>query len=508
MPVERPALGDARVARGALWNLVGLLSPIVLAVATVPFLIANLGLDRFGFLTLAWLVMAYLGLFDFGLSRATTRAVAQLREGGHDGLARLAWTSFLAHVALGAAGGMLLAGLAPWLTDSVLNIPRTLAAEARGALMLLAVSVPLVVSAGALRGILEGSNRFDLANFGKTAHHAGAYLMPMAVSFWTADLRVVVGAVVVSRVLVLALHLGLCSSVVPFSWSGARFDAEVLKPLLPFGGWLTVSSLVAPIVVTFDRMAIGARVSLEAVAYYATPYEIVSKLYIVPASLLGAAFPALSAAALHSRGEVRALYGRLLNALVVAAVPLGGLVLLLASDGLTLWLGAPFAKASAPVARVLCLGVVVSLAGGAPLTLLQAGGRAGVVARIQLLQLPWYAWAVWHLAPVAGVVAVAAAWSLKASIESLLLCYAAERVEPGTTGLSLRRSFIAGAFLAACWTAGMPSLAVAGAARGLGLLLVALFVAWEWRELLEPETRALVQGWVRSSLKARAGGTK
>ena len=47
--------------------------------------------------------------------------------------------------------------------------------------------------------------------------------------------------------------------------------------LLRFGGWMTVSNIVGPLMVTLDRFLIGALISVSAVAYYATPYEVVSQ---------------------------------------------------------------------------------------------------------------------------------------------------------------------------------------------------------------------------------------
>jgi len=38
-----------------------------------------------------------------------------------------------------------------------------------------------------------------------------------------------------------------------------------------------VTNVVSPLLVTFDRFLIGALVSVTAVAYYATPFEVVTK---------------------------------------------------------------------------------------------------------------------------------------------------------------------------------------------------------------------------------------
>jgi len=64
------------------WNLVGQGVPLILAVFTIPPLIKGLGIDRFGVLTLAWMVIGYFSLFDFGIGRALTKVVAEKLGGG------------------------------------------------------------------------------------------------------------------------------------------------------------------------------------------------------------------------------------------------------------------------------------------------------------------------------------------------------------------------------------------------------------------------------------------
>ena len=60
----------------SVWNLVGLGLPLLVALVSIPILIRGLGTDRFGILTLAWVVIGYFSLFDLGLGRAVTKLVA------------------------------------------------------------------------------------------------------------------------------------------------------------------------------------------------------------------------------------------------------------------------------------------------------------------------------------------------------------------------------------------------------------------------------------------------
>src|SRR5229473_5275807 len=63
--------------RNTLWNLLGQALPLAIGVFAIPLIIRHLGTERFGLLTLVWMVVGYFSLFDFGLGRALTSLVAQ-----------------------------------------------------------------------------------------------------------------------------------------------------------------------------------------------------------------------------------------------------------------------------------------------------------------------------------------------------------------------------------------------------------------------------------------------
>ena len=63
-----------RFANNALWNLTGQIAPLAVALVALPPLIRALGMERFGFISLAWALVGYAGLFDLGISRAMKQA--------------------------------------------------------------------------------------------------------------------------------------------------------------------------------------------------------------------------------------------------------------------------------------------------------------------------------------------------------------------------------------------------------------------------------------------------
>ncbi|MEW5961224.1 MAG: oligosaccharide flippase family protein, partial [Chloroflexota bacterium] len=104
------------LARNTLYNLIGQGAPMLVALFAIPLLINGLGTERFGVLTLAWMVIGYFSLFDLGLGRALTKMVAEkLGAGREQEIPALVWTALFLMVLLGLVGTLVVSLLSPWL---------------------------------------------------------------------------------------------------------------------------------------------------------------------------------------------------------------------------------------------------------------------------------------------------------------------------------------------------------------------------------------------------------
>jgi O-antigen/teichoic acid export membrane protein len=494
------------LTRNAYINFIGQLIPIPVAVFTIPLLIEALGTARFGVLALAWVVMIYFAMFNFGLGRATTKFVAEhYARGETENLPELVWSSIVFHIGLGLLGGVIFASLTPVLTESVLNIPEHLLIETRTSFYLLATSIPLVVTTICLRGILEAMQRFDLINAIKIPASTFNYLGPLLALFFVDSLAAAIGVLVISRGVVLLAYFLLCLRIMSALSQGFRFNAARMKPLIGFGGWLTISGFMIPTVSFIDRFVIGALVSLSAVTVYITPYEIIMKLTIFSASLLTVLFPTFSIMALERGSEIRRLFGLALKHLLILVAPIVGVLLSMSQELLTLWIGEELARNSAPIAEWLAIGVLINVLAQVPFTALQGVGRADVIAKLQLAQLPFYILAVWYLVGTLGVTGVAMAWTLRALCEAVTFFIAADRLLPASVDMTGKPVFIAvsvAAFLLLFLGMG-PTLPDAPILKGiLTMSLFGLFTLFEWLFLLSSANRKTIIGGAKSILKA------
>ncbi|MCZ7592513.1 MAG: oligosaccharide flippase family protein [Kiritimatiellae bacterium] len=65
------------MAKNTVWNLVGMCAPMAVALFAIPLLIKGLGTERFGLLSLVWMLVGYFGVFDLGLGQALTKFIAE-----------------------------------------------------------------------------------------------------------------------------------------------------------------------------------------------------------------------------------------------------------------------------------------------------------------------------------------------------------------------------------------------------------------------------------------------
>jgi O-antigen/teichoic acid export membrane protein len=173
--------------------------------------------------------------------------------------------------------------------------------------------------------------------------------------------------------------------------------------------------------VYLDRLLIGAMLGVAAVAYYATPYEVITKLWLLPAALLGVLFPMFSAGISTGDARMLRLFGQSILVVFVALAPITLLAVVFGGEALNLWVGAEFARNSTIVLQWLAIGVMVNSLAQIPFTVLQGGGRPDVTAKLHLAELPIYLGVFWWLTSRYGIEGAAIAWVVRAAIDAVLL---------------------------------------------------------------------------------------
>ncbi len=416
------------LARGALLNLAGHVAPLVAALVAVPLLVTRLDPVRFGFLSLAWIIVGYFGLFDLGLGRALTRLIAaRINTPRESELPVLARTALLVLFGMGCIAGGVLFVTSRWLCSDILNLPDAFRDEAAAGLKALAVCLPLVMLTAAYRGILEARQRFGWVNALRIPMGILTFLVPVAVTEYSVDLFTVCVALAAMRVFGGIAHWTVCVRLCPeFVCLGVP-SRDGFSEMFSYGIWLTVSNVVGPLMVYLDRFVIGALVSVAAVAYYAAPYEIVTRLWLVPAALTGVLFPVFASSFTADVAHTRRIYRKAIIVLITTMLPLVIMTALFADYWLTAWLSADYAREGAAIAQILSVGVLFNSVAHIPFSLLQATGRADWTAKLHILELPIYVAALFWTVPRFGINGAAAVWTGRCMLDTVALFFLAHR---------------------------------------------------------------------------------
>jgi O-antigen/teichoic acid export membrane protein len=410
-------------ARNAAFNIAGEAITFCIAVISVPLIVRRLGTDAFGILSMAWVVLGYMSLFDLGLARATTKFVAEcISTNEEQKIPSLIWTSVSLQFLLGIVSGALLAANSRLLAERIFKIPAPLAGEARTAFLFLAIAVPMVLVTNSLRGSLEAVQRFNLINYIKIPTNVLMFSSPLLLIPFGGRLSSIVLLMTFFRLLAMLAFLNFCRPLLRKANLRPSTAIHAFKRLVKYGGWVTVSNMTGPLLLYGDRFAIGALLSVTALAYYTGAADIVNRTLVIPASLGTTLFPAFSSLeAAGAKERLVDIYGRALKYLVVVMGPVLLLVAVFSRDILQVWLGPVFARQSTVTLQILTLGVFINSFGIFPYSLLQGVGRPDVTAIFHLLELPIHLGLLWLLVPRMGITGAAIAVTVRLSIDAALI---------------------------------------------------------------------------------------
>jgi O-antigen/teichoic acid export membrane protein len=452
------ASGSAPPSRHAIHvalNVGGIAIPMLAGILTIPALVSHLGQEGFATLALGLTLVGYFTLLDLGLGRALTMYIARVRHDDTSGqTAALARTGRFLMLCIGALWTVMLLALFPLLGERWPILFGQTAAPAT-AWILLVLCIPFTLWLNSSTSILEAQSRFAHVNAVRIPIGVATYVAPLVASLYTRDISWIFGALLVPRIVAAAL---LAWQVRDQLQPGAsRVPAADIRGLLRFGGWMTVSQVVGPVLVYFDRFAIAAFVSAAAVTHYTVPFDVLTRLPLFPIAIISVLFPIFVQA--HRDGPTAAADAttrKTLNLLLFAWVPAMVTAALLGPFLLRLWVGDELGAASAPVWQWLIIGVAVNGLAHVPLSVLQSKGRTDIIAWLHLLELLPYLLALWWALQAAGIEGAAIVWTLRATIDALLLHACARQSAPQwrrLLGTSLSASlFVAGVLGVMAWS--------------------------------------------------------
>lgn len=401
--------------------------PLALGLVCIPQLIHRLGIERFGLLSLVWIFLGYLAFFDLGLGRAIIKIIAeQLGKGKRESINKFFWTTFWIILSLSLIGSCVSLLLAHTVIIEVFKIPESLKEDALHSFYLLSIGIPVITLTAAFRGLLEAEQRFFVINLLQGITGMITYVVPLIIAFYTLDVSVIIFYLVLARFLALIAHIVVCLKRFPELRGFCLPDKTAFPLLIKFGGWLTISNLISPLMVYFDRFILGSIIPVGDLAYYTTPYEIITRVLIVPTAVSRVLFPTVSftlAQNFSSEKIVENAY----RLTTLTLLPIIIILIIIAKPGMNLWLGHDFGEKSAIILQILALGVFFNGIASIPFTLIQSTNRPDLTAKAHIFELPIYGVVLWFLCKNFGTLGAAMAWSFRIILDLGVLSYLAKK---------------------------------------------------------------------------------
>lgn len=404
-----------------LINFSSTVFPMFIGLIAVPFLIDHVGVERFGIISIAWMVIGYFGLLDMGLGRALTQRVAyRLGEKKTQNMKRMVVDSLVIVLVLSLVASLICFLFSGYVVENIFNVSEQYVSEAKAGIVWVALTIPFAIMSTALVGVLEGFQCFGRIAVVKAPLSLMMFLMPLAVSFYSSSLDDILLSLFFVRGLG-CLLFGLFVYRVIIGYPGFESSREELKRLFQYGGWMTITNIASPVMEYFDRFYIASVLSTAVVAYYTTPVDFLVKVLLVPLAILAVMFP--SFATKWSSSPDAAILDFKKSVLLVALLmtPFCIVVIVFAKPGLTLWIDGEFAENSYRIAQIIAAGIFFNAMAMVPYAFLQGIGSARLTAFCHLLELPVYAFSLFFLLGHFGLVGAAIAWAGRVIVDSALL---------------------------------------------------------------------------------------
>ncbi|MCO3019717.1 flippase [Pseudomonas aeruginosa] len=398
-------------------NLIGSALPAVVALPALGYMARELETALFGAAMLIWALVGYASIFDAGLGKSVVRQIA-ISSAEPEKRGPILGSSLLFVLLSGGLAAALVHFFAEYLVVDIFKVDRSSYEDALTGTRVAALCIPFFLASLVLQGYLEGVEDFYSFNKYRALSGTLTYLLPVAFLLFEKTFSSLIYGLLFARAgscFLIALIVSRRCSV--WTW---RWDVKVFKTLISFGGWLTITNIISPVMVYMDKFLIARITGAGELAYYAAPSELINRMSILPVAITRAVFPRLSA--LGGQGSASVKRQALLYS--------GGLVLpiiivlfFVAPWGMGIWLGPEYSGTAAQVFQIMLVGYLFNSIALVPYNNLQAKGYSRTTAMVHLLEVLPYLMLMYFSVQQWGVVGAASIWSLRMAVDCILMAY-------------------------------------------------------------------------------------
>lgn len=411
--------------KNSLYNIIGLGIPLIVGIVVIPILISQLGESKFGILTLIWALIGYFSVFDLGLGRSLTLNLSRaLSKNYFKIIGPIFYTSCISIFFISLILSIFIFFSFIFLSSFYFT-DFFVSNEISNSVYIITIFLPLIILIAALRGTLESLDLFGIINFIRLPTGVLTFTAPLiSIYFFGSRMDMIVLSLIIVKLISFSFYLFFSLTKLREFEPKYLFKKRLLNPLIYTGGWMTVSNLVSPLMGYLDRFILAYLISTAAVAYYVTPFEIVSKIWIIPGSLTLTLFPFFSFNSEKKNStELIRMFKKSSYTIFLIVFPISLFFAFFSTEILSIWINEEFSIKSSLLLKIFSFGIFFNCLVHIPFTLLQASGFSKATAIIHTAQLPIFVFFLFLLTNIYGLIGTAIAWILRMFIDAFLMYY-------------------------------------------------------------------------------------
>lgn len=342
-----------KIGYNSIYGLIGFAIPTVVMLVAYPVLINHLGAEVFGIYILATSVSGSLAFFDFGVSSAAVKFIAEdMVKGNQRAAAEVINTSLIFYGGLGAIGDLLIWFLSPRLV-LLFRVDPLVQTEAIWAFRLAALQFGIYLLTVVFVSVFKGMQRFDYSalvlSFLSVLTYAGAVagvllfgagLQGITTISFVANLVIFLFSAILSFMLCRTHSIQLIST---------RPSFYTFRRMFNFGIAMTVHMFASFFFRQAQRLLVGALIGPGAVTIYVLAVTVVSKVHELISATTEIIFPIASVVDKKNKSLFRRVYLHMLFGSGIIAILILLPLVILAEPILKLWVGADLASKTAPL---------------------------------------------------------------------------------------------------------------------------------------------------------------
>jgi O-antigen/teichoic acid export membrane protein len=415
------------IFRNSAWNMIGIVVSTLFTIPSLAVYSRYLGVERLGLLTLTFSIVGYASSFDLGLSRALIRQVS-INVNDKGAVKEFMGTTAIFVAILSLAVGMVTWAASGWLT-SYLKVSSANWMDSTNSFHWLSLSIPPYLLSLVAAAYYEGIEDFRTLSIIRIITGGFNAIAGVACVFWVPTLSAVVAALCVSRWMLCIAVFAMYRRDINAADEIARpamltFNSRALRASLTYGGWLTITNIITPVMGFLDRFVLSHLAGAQIVAFYTVPSEVINRLLLIPGAISRTLFPRLSKPQHTATGDRRIGMMLTLAATLLTIIP----VFIFAREILRVWMGPAYVGEPVTVLRILLIGFFFMSIAFGPFTDLQARGHSRATAFIHLGQVVPYLAALALMTYYYGILGTALVWTARTIVDYFLMQYYCRRM--------------------------------------------------------------------------------